>query len=609
MSSRELEFVESLGEGGFGMVYLANLHGRDQFVRRVAVKVMRVTGEELGDRLARQRDEARLLGLLHHDHIVQVLDLTEVDGRPAVVMEYVEGADLAEVLRVTAPGRGIGARAALEVVAATASALDAAWGAVSAHTGRPLRVVHRDIKPANILVTPNGGVKVLDFGVARADFARESYTGSNAFGTPRFMAPEVWMGSEPTPAVDVYALGVTLLELLGGTMDRPPLQPLSRYTDHIDSAIARLAYPQFADLISRCLDYEPDRRPTAAELIEEVGQMLGAATGDPLSRVARRVIPGLVEKRRQKAGQNDLPSRASLDTGAVSEIGAVATLGVPQSPSVVSAEQSLKVPVAVGAVALIALFAGAFGLAVMAWWFTGASSNATVDGAAAPTLDAATPPGPITADGSVTPPTPGSETGTTGAGTTSPQGPRTPGTTGAGTTGAGTSPDPTPGATTEETTDAGAHQAGAAPPSKGAIDAASGTGESSKTPTNKTPTTTPATTKTTTAASPKPPATPEATPPAAPAAEPPAVALPVPQTARFTLNLPLTGCTTTLDGSPIKDPYRGMELALGIHTLVVSGAEHGVSCSLNLKSDVSWDWAKHSKCVPPSLPSGCRSLR
>ncbi|HNC97768.1 MAG TPA: serine/threonine-protein kinase, partial [Myxococcota bacterium] len=158
--TRELEFLKVLGAGGFGEVYLANLHGRDRFVRRVAVKLLleEHKSEEL---LRRHRDEARLLGLLHHDHIVQVLELTEIEGRPAVVMEYVQGVDLAEILEA---GEKFTQRAALEVVRAVASALDAAWSSGSPVDGRPLRVIHRDIKPANVLLTASGSVKVLDFG-------------------------------------------------------------------------------------------------------------------------------------------------------------------------------------------------------------------------------------------------------------------------------------------------------------------------------------------------------------------------------------------------------------------------------------------------------------
>ena len=182
---RRISFVEALGKGGFGAVYLADIRSRSNFEQRLAVKVL---NEELGNNdevVRRQRDEARLLAQLNHDHIVKVFDLLEIDGRPAVLMEYVPGVDANRLAR-EGP---IPARAVLEIVAATASALQAAYSTVSPFTGRPLHVVHRDIKPSNILLSEHGTVKVLDFGIARADFDREGETRSVNFGNPH-MAPE-----------------------------------------------------------------------------------------------------------------------------------------------------------------------------------------------------------------------------------------------------------------------------------------------------------------------------------------------------------------------------------------------------------------------------------
>ena len=207
---RRISFVEALGKGGFGAVYLADIRSRSNFEQRLAVKVL---NEELGNNeevVRRQRDEARLLAQLNHDHIVKVFDLLEIDGRPAVLMEYVPGVDANRLAR-EGP---IPARAVLEIVAATASALQAAYSTVSPFTGRPLHVVHRDIKPSNILLSEHGTVKVLDFGIARADFDREGETRSVAFGTARYMAPEQWMNENVTASVDVFALGVTMIELL-----------------------------------------------------------------------------------------------------------------------------------------------------------------------------------------------------------------------------------------------------------------------------------------------------------------------------------------------------------------------------------------------------------
>ncbi len=261
MESRELELIRPVGQGGFGTVWLAKLHGRDGFSRRVAVKLMKDAGVS-ADIVARQRDEARLLGMLQHPHIVQVFDLTEHNGLPAVVMEFVEGADLSSVLKHHGP---LPLSAAIEVGTAVAGALDAGWTALAPDTDRPLHVIHRDIKPANVLVTVHGTVKVLDFGVARADFDREGHTQSMAFGTPRFMAPEQFLGGEITAANDVYALAVTLFEISVGTVwERPPLAE-QRFTAKVQAQLAK-APPALHGLLTRMTTWEPGARPTAAEV-------------------------------------------------------------------------------------------------------------------------------------------------------------------------------------------------------------------------------------------------------------------------------------------------------------------------------------------------------
>src|SRR4029450_4190505 len=118
-------------------------------------------------------------------------------------------------------------RAGLEAIAAAASALAAAYGTVSPRTGIALHAIHRDIKPSNLLVSAHGGLKVLDFGVARAHFDREGATGAVQVGPPRFMAPEQWLRGDVGPEVDVYALALTFLSLATGKEhDRLPLDPV-----------------------------------------------------------------------------------------------------------------------------------------------------------------------------------------------------------------------------------------------------------------------------------------------------------------------------------------------------------------------------------------------
>ena len=310
---RHITFVEALGKGGFGAVFLADIRSRSNFAQRLAVKVLNEDLRDNAEVIARQRDEARLLAQLNHDHIVKVFDLVEIDGRPAVLMEYVPGVD---ANRLIADGP-IPPRAALEIAAATASALHAANTSVSPFTGRKLRVIHRDVKPSNLLVSEHGAVKVLDFGIARADFDREGQTRSVAFGTARYMAPEQWLNDGITAAVDVFALGVTMLEILGGrSAERLPLRT-DKFNAGRDRQIGALCDPrwggvwwrQLEELLQDMLSFDPIDRPSAKRVQDVCINLSEDIGGVSLRRYAADKIPSLIERRRAKMqGASLLPS-------------------------------------------------------------------------------------------------------------------------------------------------------------------------------------------------------------------------------------------------------------------------------------------------------------
>ncbi|MDP2313280.1 MAG: protein kinase [Pseudomonadota bacterium] len=372
---RELEFLRTLGTGGFGAVYLANLHGRDRFVRRVAVKVMREGLDATPDLVARQKDEARLLGLLAHDGIVQVLDLAEVEGRPAVVMEYVEGVDLADLIKNIHPRR-VPVRAALELISGTAAALDAAYNSSSALTGQPLRVIHRDIKPANVLLTVHGRVKVLDFGVAKADFARDGHTTNGGWGTPRFMAPEQWLGEAYGSPVDIYALGVTLYDLVAnGPWERPPLArtPFEHKVGQLLNSQTDL--PEVVlELIAAMTSFEPADRPSAADVRERCDLAVSVVGGESLSRFARDEVPALVEARSRSNANKPLPNTVTLggvSTGNGSRANGGGRAEPTHEPSIAAlpprAPEGFRPAYAIAAVVLAAVGIGVVGVGVVGW--------------------------------------------------------------------------------------------------------------------------------------------------------------------------------------------------------------------------------------------------
>jgi serine/threonine-protein kinase len=206
------EVLAEIGRGGMGVVYRA----MDQDLKReVALKVLSVELSEDARELERFRREATLASKLRHPRIVGVYSFGEVEGRPFYTMPIVEGRSLKEVLQQEGP---LPPKRAARLLEQIARAID------SAHQQR---VVHRDLKPANILLDPDGGPLILDFGLAKDLGHGPDLTRSGeVLGTPCYMSPEQARG-EVTHAdhrVDVYALGAVLYELLTG---RPPYEGLT----------------------------------------------------------------------------------------------------------------------------------------------------------------------------------------------------------------------------------------------------------------------------------------------------------------------------------------------------------------------------------------------
>jgi serine/threonine-protein kinase len=198
-----------LGEGGMGKVYLGV---QPQIGSRVAIKILSPQCAQSPDLLERFFAEGRAVNLIRHEHIISVLDMAQLpDGRPLIVMEFVDGVTLSAVVRGgRAPLGGV-----VRVLGEVLSALDAAHA---------IGIVHRDVKPDNILITPNGHAKVLDFGIAKLapelSHALSPRTRTGAMlGTPSYMAPEQISGGKAVDArTDVYAAGVMLFEAVTGRL-------------------------------------------------------------------------------------------------------------------------------------------------------------------------------------------------------------------------------------------------------------------------------------------------------------------------------------------------------------------------------------------------------
>lgn len=340
-AQREIRLLHPLGRGGFGAVFLADVRAGDGLVQRLAVKVLDEKYIEDRGIAARARDEARLMSQLNHDHVVKVHGLTEIGRRAAVLMEYVEGIDCSALLQVSQQfgEGGLPVSVACQVTERTAAALDAAWNTRSPQTNAPLHVVHRDIKPANILLSVGGMVKVMDFGVARADFEREAKSSVMMFGTERYMAAERFIDGRCGPESDIYSLGVTFWELLTGRrFDRLALKRENyqiQLQAHLD-ILEKLpdVAPHRADLsavLSGMLSFDPDKRLSARQVEDRLQLLSEQIKGIQIRKYSQALVPGQLAIRRKKLLE-DPELKLMVEALAREVATSRAALGLPAAP-------------------------------------------------------------------------------------------------------------------------------------------------------------------------------------------------------------------------------------------------------------------------------------
>jgi eukaryotic-like serine/threonine-protein kinase len=268
--SGRYEVIRAIGWGGMAEVYLAS----DRFLgRRVAVKVILQRYAEDDRFVARFRREARAAASLGHPNVVAVHDVGVHEGSPFLVMEYVPGRTLTELVRDQGP---LPPDRVCEIGEGVARALGAAHAA---------GIVHRDVKPANVMVTADGRVKVLDFGIARA-LRWTPLTDTPAVqGTVEYMAPEYVRGEGADPRSDLYSLGAVLYELTTG---KPPFtgdSPLQIAYRHLEEApappdaVRQEVPPALSAIIVRLLAKHPGERYRRAE--ELAADLAGLREGRP----------------------------------------------------------------------------------------------------------------------------------------------------------------------------------------------------------------------------------------------------------------------------------------------------------------------------------------
>ncbi|MFC4117154.1 serine/threonine-protein kinase [Nonomuraea zeae] len=303
-----------LGSGGFGRVWRA----RDETLDvDVAIKELRLPPgmpeTERAERRARATREARNAARLRtHDGIVAIHDVVIDDDLPWIVMELVDGCSLDEHLQRHGP---LPAGRAAEVAVALLTAIGAAH-----REG----VVHRDIKPANVMLAGNGKILLTDFGTAIHPTDTALTATGMLIGSAEYTAPERLRGSDGLPAGDLFSLGVTLYQAVEGVSPfRRPTQEATLAAVLLEEAPAPRRSGPLTQLITRLLDKDPDRRPTAGEALAMAADLAGE---QPATTVRLRRDTKILPARPGK------PSSVAAPAVALTAMAAITALGVAGLP-------------------------------------------------------------------------------------------------------------------------------------------------------------------------------------------------------------------------------------------------------------------------------------
>ena len=283
---------ERVGSGAMGAVYRGE---RLKLGRVVAIKVMQegMTNDAFRKRFER---EAMAMAKLEHPHCASVLDVGAHDDCPYVIMEFVDGKNLKQLIE----------EGPLPIPRAIDVMRQVLSGLAHAHEHG---VIHRDIKPANIVLSQKSGlgdhVKILDFGLARFHAEASNLTAGIIVGTPNYMAPEQISGAPVDQRIDLYACGVMLFELLTGVKPFTADGPVAICMKHLKDSPPRLAdaapgrsFGALEDVVARALEKDPARRfATADEFSQALGQ-LAARRSEP--RIDAVPDPTMVDKPRPR---------------------------------------------------------------------------------------------------------------------------------------------------------------------------------------------------------------------------------------------------------------------------------------------------------------------
>ncbi|MBI4510032.1 MAG: serine/threonine protein kinase [Deltaproteobacteria bacterium] len=294
--------MERIGSGGMAEVHRAVLCGNAGFAKPVALKRMLPALGESAELVRRFKEEARVTSMLSHACIAQVFELGEMDGRPYLAMEHVDGLDLGALSnRMASASMRLPAAACAFVLA------EAARGLAHAHEARGRRgewlgIVHRDMSPQNVLLSRAGEVKITDFGIALAR-GREVRTASGmVLGKLVYMAPEQLAGEPVDARADVFALGAILYELLAGQVpfpdqSEPAVMARLQGAKALPPSVLNPSAPRELEAIAmRALSFRRDERyPTARAMVLALSTYLGNTaphfSREELAALVQRWVP------------------------------------------------------------------------------------------------------------------------------------------------------------------------------------------------------------------------------------------------------------------------------------------------------------------------------
>jgi serine/threonine protein kinase len=289
------EIMESIGEGGFAIVY----RGRDTTLgRSVALKELRPLLLQDKSWVMRFEREARTIARLDHPHIVPIYDIYEANDRLFIVMRLVDSDSLEGIITRQGP---------LSWEQVVQTFIPVCAGLNYAHTNG---ILHRDLKPANILMDPDRGPMLSDFGLAKimGDHSMSMTESGSIVGTPHYIAPEVWEGKGTTHQSDIYALGCILYEMVTGEKIFKGETPPAVMMAHFKPLTLPTSWPAgvpagIAGVLTKALAHNPvDRYYSAAEMAEAVHQLAPGLTAYP--------ITGLMEVLPRQAEQDQAAGKA-----------------------------------------------------------------------------------------------------------------------------------------------------------------------------------------------------------------------------------------------------------------------------------------------------------